>query len=402
MLNRYGVEHALQSPESLNKLKETMLNRYGVEHALHSPKFLNKFKETMLNRYGVEHNEYINMHAFTQLLLDDKEWLQEQYADCLSSYTLAKMLNVTPRTILSRLYKFNIPIVYDSHMSSFEYEIQTFIHTIYTDEIITNTREIISPLELDIYLPNINIAIELNGMYWHSELQGKDKNYHLNKTNRCEAMGIRLIHIWDYEWNKTPDIIKSLLSLILQHTANKYDARKCTIKKITQLESYRFLEDNHLQGGIYAPIRLGLFHNNILISLAIFAKSRYARDIDYELIRFVNKTNCVVRGGFGKLIKYFTTNYQGSLMSYVDKSKFIGNSYNALGFKYSHSSKPNFKYFKNNKLYSREAFQKHKLIKKLENFNEDISAWANMQQHGYNRIWDCGNDIYILKQKDSK
>ena len=66
--------------------------------------------------------------------------------------------------------------------SFYEKEIINFIKSIYDGEIIENNRHIISPMELDIYIPQKNLAIEFNGLYWHSELF-RDKNYHFDKIN---------------------------------------------------------------------------------------------------------------------------------------------------------------------------------------------------------------------------
>lgn len=58
-------------------------------------------------------------------------------------------------------------------------------------EYLRKNKTIIKPLELDFYIPSENIAIEFNGIYWHSEITGqKNKNYHLNKTELCEKQGI--------------------------------------------------------------------------------------------------------------------------------------------------------------------------------------------------------------------
>jgi hypothetical protein len=48
---------------------------------------------------------------------------------------------------------------------------------------------------------------------------------------------------------------------------------------------------------------------------------------------------------------------------------------------------------------SRNKFQKHKLIDKLEHFDPSISEYENMTNNGYYRIWDCGNNIYVYKRK---
>ena len=43
-------------------------------------------------------------------------------------------------------------------------------------------------------------------------------------------------------------------------------------------------------------------------------------------------------------------------------------------------------------------YQKHKLQNILENFDKDLTEWHNMKNHGYDRIWDCGNDVWFWKK----
>jgi hypothetical protein len=65
---------------------------------------------------------------------------------------------------------------------------------------VTNTRTVIAPYELDIYLPKPKIAFEYNGNYWHKEGINKPMGYHQMKTDMCYGMGIRLYHIWENDW----------------------------------------------------------------------------------------------------------------------------------------------------------------------------------------------------------
>ena len=90
---------------------------------------------------------------------------------------------------------------------------------------IHSTRNIIKPLELDIYLPELQLAFEFNGLYWHNELY-KDKNYHLNKTEKCLEKGIQLMHIWENDLLYKQDIVKSMILNKLVKTPNKIYARK--------------------------------------------------------------------------------------------------------------------------------------------------------------------------------
>jgi very-short-patch-repair endonuclease len=62
---------------------------------------------------------------------------------------------------------------------------------------IEHDRSIIKPLELDFYIPDFQMAIEVNGIYWHSEQNGRDKYAHQRKTLRCLELGVSLIHLFE-------------------------------------------------------------------------------------------------------------------------------------------------------------------------------------------------------------
>jgi len=70
--------------------------------------------------------------------------------------------------------------------------------------------------ELDIYIPDLKLAFEYNGLRWHSEKFGCDYNYHLNKTLLCNDLGIRLIHIFEDEWIHNKKSMKILIEKIIK------------------------------------------------------------------------------------------------------------------------------------------------------------------------------------------
>jgi len=288
------------------------------------------------------------------------------------------------------------PLCYPVSSSIAEKEIVDFIKSLNIKNVIENDRTILDGKELDIYLPDYNLAIEFDGLYWHSESQGKDKNYHLDKTNKCNEKNIQLIHIFEDEWLDKKEIIKSILRVRLGIIDNKIYARKCIIKEVENREAKIFLENNHLQGKVNGKIRLGLYYNDELVSLLTFGKSRFNKNYDWELLRFANKLNTSVVGGFAKLLKYFKSNQSGKIITYSDKRYFNGKIYENNGFKTLLSSSPNYYYIKNNIKYNRIKFQKHKLNSILENFNNDLTESQNMLLNGYDRIWDCGNNVFVL------
>lgn len=94
--------------------------------------------------------------------------------------------------------------------SKAEQEIANYIYTFYSGDVIRNSREIIAPLELDLYYPEKKIAVEFNGDYWHSSIF-KDKYYHYNKFKHCKEIGITLVSIFESEWNTKKNEIKEYL-----------------------------------------------------------------------------------------------------------------------------------------------------------------------------------------------
>lgn len=253
-------------------------------------------------------------------------------------------------------------------------------------------------LEIDILAPSHNFGIEFNGIYWHSELQGKCKKYHLWKTDQAkQQLGMNLIHIWDSEWHQKKDIVKSILSNKLGKIENRIYARKCKIKEVSITEKNQFLDNNHLQGKDKSSIKLGLYYENNLVSIMTFGTRRITGKTSFEMIRFCNLINTTVIGAASKLFKYFLNNYWSGqeITTYADKRYSNGELYNILGFQHSHDSPPNYWYTKDHlALEHRSNFMKHKLAHKLETFDPSLTEWGNMQKNNYDRIWDCGNMVF--------
>jgi very-short-patch-repair endonuclease len=281
-----------------------------------------------------------------------------------------------------------------------EDEIMKFLQENYNNKIVhkSNSRQIIKPYELDFYLPYIKLAIEYDGLFWHSEENGKDKNYHLMKTNMRENQNIKLIHIFENEWIYKQDIVKSRLKNLLGIYDKSIYARKCEIVEINQKESSIFLSENHIQGSCNAKINIALKYNNEIVSIMTFSKCRFRNTLsDWELVRFCNKLNYHIPGAASKLLKYFEQKYiPQKLISYADRRWSKGNLYQQLGFKFIENTRPNYWYFKKPelKLYNRLSFQKHKLCYKLEHFDVNKTEHENMKNNGYNRIYDCGNMVF--------
>ena len=256
-----------------------------------------------------------------------------------------------------------------------QYTVYNFIKSIYGGKIILDDRKILYPLELDIYIPERNLAIEFNGLYWHSTLRNNTNiRYHQNKSKLCQEKGIRLIHIYEDEWNNEHkrEIIKDIIkhALNIPTSENKIYARKCTIKEIDNKSYNDFCNKYHIQGTKGAQIKLGLFYNNDLVQIASFSKSRYDKQYEWEWIRGCPASNNNVVGGTSKLFKYFIKKYNPkSVVCYADFNKFDGKGYKECGFNFVKITAPDkFYYDIKNQTRVNRSPNKYKLYKsKVEN-----------------------------------
>ena len=279
-----------------------------------------------------------------------------------------------------------------------EKELVDFVKSIYSDEIMENTKRIIPPKELDIYIPQKNLAIEFNGVHWHDE-NHVDKNYHLTKTNMCNEKGIDLIHVFEDDWLYKKEIVKSMIASRLGIYQQKIFARKCKCQildyKLYKELLQKFFNKNHLQGFTKCDIFVGLFYNDELVQCMGFNKKGW-HDGNVELTRMVSKMNAQVVGGFSKLMSFVKKVYGFTrITSYVYRAWFNGKGYLMSGFKIVKENPPSYSYVLNGKRIHKSHFRKNKLKKmyecgKLKCFDENKSEHEIMLQNNIYRIYDCG------------
>ncbi|MFW6225628.1 MAG: DUF7487 domain-containing protein [bacterium] len=374
------------------KAKKTLLKKIGVEHQFHSEDILLKsIKSKLLNG---ENNSKIKLREKDLKLIDIYIGQRKNDKNIFYKIECLKCNTIFEGHVHSHIPK--CPVCFPKSSSVAEKEIKDFISSL-NIKYIENDRTILNGKEIDIYLSDYNLGIEYNGLYYHSEQNGKTKYYHLEKTKEAKEKGIDLIHIFEDEWRDKKEIVKSIIKSKIGIFDKKIFARKCFIKEINLEEERRFLKENHIQGYIPSSIKYGLYYENELISIMTFGKSRYNKKVNFEMLRFCNKLNYSVIGGASKLFKYFVNNNKGNIISYSDKRYFDGKIYSILGFNKQKDSYPNYYYLDSNYSYrfSRIEFQKHKLKNKLNEFDENLTEYENMLNNGYDRIWDCGNSVFI-------
>lgn len=268
----------------------------------------------------------------------------------------------------------------------------------YSGEMQVKARRILpSGKELDIYLPGLNIAIEYNGTYWHSELH-KESNYHLDKTNECNQLGIQLIHIWEYEYLENPGAYHNYILAKIGKTIPIF-GRNTYVLMISPVKAREFLSEYHIQGADKgSTLYYGVFTlEDELVMVGSFGKPRFDSKREWELIRVATKAGYRVVGGASKILSQFEINVKPkSLVSYANYSRSNGDLYKALGFNLSHISAPGWRvHFNQLGTLTRYQTQKHLLHNLLEDFDEDLTALENIHNHGGFRIYDCGQMVFI-------
>ncbi len=400
-LERYGVDSYTKTDEYKERIKNSNLNKYGKEWYMNTNEFITKSKNTLLGKYGVDNYQQSEIYHLNTIIGNDYNFIK--YLDngislfnCDKEHTFEiNQLNYHGRI------KYNTSLctvcnpIGDSK-SIKEKDLYEYIKSIYYGKIIQSYRD---KLEIDIYLPELKIGFEFNGLYWHSD-KYKEKNYHLDKTNWFKDKDIRIIHIWEDDWIFRQDIVKSQINNLVGNS-KKIFARKCVIKEVSAKESRIFLDSNHIQGFVSSKIKIGLYHQDELVSIMTFDSfegRKKMEDGGYNLSRFCNKINTNVVGGASKLLSYFIKEYKATrIVSYADKDWSVGSLYYTLGFENILQSKPDYKYIVDNKRIHKSRYRKSKLGIQ----GTSITEHQETKRLNIYRIYDCGKIKFEYKKRAS-
>lgn len=267
--------------------------------------------------------------------------------------------------------------------------------------VINNDRDLFDGLEIDIFLPNEKIGIEINGTYWHGLRHDNRMKHdrlmrlHNYKSTIAEKRDIKLFQFWDFEINSKPLLIKSMIYNSIG-LSNRIYARKCDILELDNKTSTKFFEECHLQGHRNASVTYGLSLEDKLQCVLSFSKHK---EYDWEIIRFSNQLNTNVVGGFSKLLNYFIKKHKPkNILTFADRRISQAKLYLRNNFNQVSITKPNYFYCKQDLILSRQQCQKHKLLRLLgEKFNPELSESENMLINGFSKVYDAGHIKLLLQ-----
>lgn len=294
-LKKYGCEEHLSNSEIREKIKNTCLDKYGVDCIVKYKNIKNsQIKKTKISKFEKSKKYYKEKYDLDLIDFDNKDYK----FNCKKGHQFL----IKKSLLKNRLYHLiEVCTICNpiglSFISQGEKELRNFIEK-YIDNVQLTNRDKIHPYHLDLYLPDLNIAFEYNGVYWHND-KNKGKYYHKNKSKFCKDKGIELIHIWENDWKERKEIVKSIILKKLNiNEINIYD--NYIIKKINKDIVNEFIFNNSLKdrNSIYG---YGLYYKNELVSIISVNENNN--------IMHVNKKFRNIKNSFNLLIKNIEFNY---------------------------------------------------------------------------------------------
>ena len=439
----YGYDNFNQMPEVKAKTKQTNLERYGVDYLVNTKSSRDKVRETKLAKveWVKTKDTLVNSKLEAVDILKNPKVLSEHInklrellgLEAITRNDLAKSLGVSLDYLNNYIYDDENGVHTHFRLEDFdgmtrtlrgqEDDVSDFLDSLGVQYVRDSRPDFMrptkdnKPLELDFYLEDYGVAIEFNGSHWHSE-KYHERSYHETKTRLAREQGVRMLHIFSYDWENPvkQDIIKSQLSYMVHQGIDKYNARSLTVKEVSTKDTNYFMEVNHIQGsGTNGEFRYGLYDGDTLVSVMVIGKKRFSHKEDavYELQRFANLKYTSVRGGASKLFKAITNDHHE--IRYIES--FANNDfaasetssvYSILGFTYDSTTVSRYNWVKNKAVVPRHSVQTKKLRDYAEGTGKEPFKGATkdfkygvdtedtyMNRNGYYKVWHAGNDKYI-------
>ena len=358
---RQGLLLKRQEPAFLGDIKAKIQSAWRGKSKSEILSIVEKRKKTILSKYGVdsvmkllfhrERTSKMNKLSFEEILnICAKKgykplFTEEEYTGCrvFLKFLCEKHNKVFESSIFNvQQQKFNqcrSCYSYSTGISNMEREVFSFVESIISAK--QNSRSVIPPYELDIYVPTHNIAIEFNGLYWHSEIH-KPNNYHLNKFQACRDKGIQLLQIYEDEWRDKRHIWESIIKVNLGVINTKLNARELTVDDNPSVKEVRdFLDKNHLQGYCKSNKKFALKDKSDNIVFCITFRKPFTKNKNdtIEVARVCSEVGVVIRGAFSKIMKYAIQwakeeGYE-KILTYSDCRYSWGKSYKNYGFSFT-------------------------------------------------------------------
>jgi hypothetical protein len=393
------------SKECSDKMRKiTLLKKYGVDNysktEAHKKNSANRVEFLFkMTEKAKEQNKLLLVNQLPQ----DYELLAYDHTCKLLHKNCNKEFEINRSTLQYRINVYKTELcthcnpIHFTGSSYGEQEVYNFLKSIYNGEIIQHktfnfNKDQRKYIEVDIYLPEFKLAIEYNGLHWHSK-KYKPNNYHKLKSDYCRSIGVHLIHIFEDTWKDKRLILEDIIKRFLNIKNKVIYARNCDFRVITKEDAKLFLNNNHLQGYYPFNYSYGLYYNEELVQLLTFTNKNLSIG-EIELSRMCTKCGMSVIGGVEKLLKNSLVELNGKfkiLSTFNDNSVFSGEIYEKLGFIKEKILPPDYMYTDGIIRINKRNFRKGRMFNK-----ERLPEKEASEKMGFYKVYDAGKTKYIL------
>lgn len=387
----YGVNNVFELQETKDKIKEMNLVKYGEEHYQRTQRYKNfrHNKPAIVNLEKYRKSRYLNTYKdfsrFANIVLPNFSELEYHGGGYKNIYNWKCV-----KCNCNFDHWYHNGMVPSCPVCNKGTKIESYLSDFLSNRlglsIQTRCRSILKDnKELDIYVKDIKIAIEINGNYWHSEMNGITKDYHLNKTNECLSQDIRLVHIFEDEFTYKRNVVLAKLIDIFYKNRYKIDMDKCEVREINDKKfEEKFINKYCLEDWFSSNLCLGVFYKNRVIGMISFVK----RDGGgWEISRVGVIRNFSFKDVYQKILNYFEENYEWKfLVMFLDLRWEDPKDYFRTNFLISHQEDP--RYWLINDYHGKRLY--------AESF---VESWEELNYLGFDRIWDVGNFVMIKENK---
>lgn len=363
-------------------------------------------KSNVIRVRKIDVNTLNNIQKF---LNDPADFISSSFLGSPTLGELSDILNLTEEVIKTKLYDHDCSHLVTLSMSIMEHDVCDFIRNIDpTLTIIHNDRNQIKPYELDIYLPDVQVAIECDPSFTHNSSPNRysnrdnviAKDYHKHKTDMCDKIGIRLIHVFGHNWAHSQKLVKSIIKNAIGKSGRVKYAKDTEFRRVRRRAGFEFVKENSIyrcpDGEMY-----GLFdENNRICDMMIFNKQ--GKHNKYVINTFCPAYDTVVVGGISKLIHNFRELHPGCVLeAHVNRALFDGHGWNKCGFVHVRNTDPEFNWV--NVRTENSCPRSANISRYLDesgnrcNTNRSKSPNAEMYRQGFVKVYDCGQSIWRLQ-----
>lgn len=383
-----GITTPFAAEQVQTFVKETNLKKYGVEFPLQSEVVRNKIKENNTTKWGHPNPTYIGKNKESLKILLDSQMFRDHYSDIKSIPKMAELFGLDKTTLYKYAGLYGLQI---HRLSKYEVEISEFLDRLNVNYV-KHDRSILGNREIDFLIPEYNLGIEFHGLFWHSEINGKTKEYHLDKYKRSKEKGIHLIQIWENEWLGKRNIIERYILNLLGRNKSSIGARSVFITEAKSSVVNQFLEKTHIQGRTTQISKgYGAYYRGQLVGVITFFNKKGI----WELTRFSTSEN--VPGLFSKMLKKFVEEYNPEyIQTFSDNRWFKGDVYSKSGWQKKEDYPPVYFYTDYKAVWHRFNMRKDKIKQK---YSLDVRGKTEKQlveELGLDKIWDAGKIKWVL------